>query len=250
MIEAILFDLDDTLLGNQIETFIPGYFALLAQHARRYMKPERFLQELMYCTREMMARREADSPNRDFFWSLFADRTGLDPSELEPFFERFYREQFPQLASLTQVRPMAAELVRACFAEGFKVVIATNPIFPRTAIEERLAWAGIPVADFPFDLVTTYENMRSTKPHSSYYREILEKISCAPDAALMVGDNWNHDIIPAYTLGLFTYWIQPDGEEPPGIESATAYGSLEALYRRLTSGWLEELSAIEGVQND
>jgi len=37
MIQTILFDLDETLLGNHMDTFLPSYFALLGKHAARYI---------------------------------------------------------------------------------------------------------------------------------------------------------------------------------------------------------------------
>ena len=89
--------------------------------------------------------------------------------------------------------------------EGYRVVIATNPLFPATAIEQRLDWAG--VRDFPYALVTTMENSHFSKPNPRYYEEILAKIQSAPETTWMIGDNPTNDIIPARTLGLKTWWI-------------------------------------------
>ena len=96
--------------------------------------------------------------------------------------------------------------MRAAFARGLAVIIATNPLFPTTAIEQRLAWAGVPVDEYPYALVTTYENMHAAKPQPAYYREILAAIDCPPDRALMVGDDWKNDIAPAAAVGLHTFW--------------------------------------------
>jgi FMN phosphatase YigB (HAD superfamily) len=248
MIEAILFDLDDTLLANDTKTFIPGYFSLLARYAERYMTPERFLQELLFCTQQMMSDTNTETTNREVFWALFEQRTGLDPAEMESFFDRFYREQFPQLASLTQVRPAAVQLVRKCFELGLKVVIATNPVFPGRAIEERLKWAAVPVSDYAYHLVTTYENMHSTKPHEAYYVEILKRIGCQPGAALMVGDNWKHDINPPSLLGLHTFWINYGDADLPHRGQANGHGSLDDLCAMISSDWLEKIS-VPAVQH-
>ncbi|MEJ2750326.1 MAG: hypothetical protein P8183_20825 [Anaerolineae bacterium] len=99
MIKAVLFDLDDTLLGNDMEKFLPNYFALLGKHAERYLEKERFLQELMAGTQAMIANTDTAVSNRNVFWQTFQQRTGLDPAELEPFFEQFYRSIFPQLVA-------------------------------------------------------------------------------------------------------------------------------------------------------
>lgn len=241
MIQAILFDLDDTLLGNGMKSFMPGYFDLLGQHASAYLEKQRFLAELLHCTQAMMSNTEPALSNRDVFWAAFEQRTGLQVDELEPFFDHFYRNDFSELQAITQQRPAAAGLVRACLAQGLQVVVATNPVFPRVAIEQRLLWAGIPETEFDYALVTSYENMCATKPHQAYYRQILDTIGCSPQAALMVGDHWENDIAPAAALGLSTYWITPDGAAPPDATLASEYGTLDKLHQLVLSGWLDTL---------
>lgn len=244
MIEAVLFDLDDTLLGNNMENFVPRYFALLGRYARPFIADqELFFHVLQAGTETVMRNVDTAVSNRDVFWAYFQQHTGLDPAEAEPFFEQFYRGDFNQLETITQRRLIATELMRACIEKGLQIVIATNPVFPRTAVESRLRWAGVPVDDHDYALVTTYENMHATKPHTIYYREILERIGTAPSAALMVGDDWRNDIEPAAAMGLWTYWIETPGLAAPDPELPTAQGSLEELYELVKGGWLEMLSA-------
>lgn len=237
MLKAVLFDLDDTLLGNNMDTFIPRYFALLGKYAERYMPRDQFLQELMFCTQAMIANTDTAVSNRTAFWSAFQERTGLDPAEMEPFFEIFYAEQFSQLEAVTTQKACASELLQLCFDCGLKVVIATNPMFPRIAIEQRLAWAGIPVTAFQYDLVTTYETMHATKPHPAYYREILSRIQVEPAEALMVGDDWENDIVPAAAVGCLAYWISEAGASPPDDTLLAGSGSLGRLHDLLAMGW-------------
>jgi FMN phosphatase YigB (HAD superfamily) len=240
MLEAILFDLDDTLLGNDTETFLPGYFDSLSRYAGEVMDRKQFLRELLLGTRAMIESEEPGFTNREVFWTTFCGRTGLEQAELEPHFQRFYRQEFGKLRSLTHALPEAAALVRTCFDLGLRVVVATNPLFPLDAIEQRLAWAGLPVADNAFALVTAYENMHSAKPNPAYYQEILALIGCRqPEQALMVGNEWNNDIAPAAAAGLLTYWVCQEGAEPPDPAlPLTASGNLATLHRRLAEGWL------------
>jgi FMN phosphatase YigB (HAD superfamily) len=114
-------------------------------------------------------------------------------------------------------------------------------MFPRAAVEARLNWAGIPLSEFPYELVTTIENMHATKPHQAYYREILAELNCSPTEALMVGDDWQRDMEPAAGVGLFTYWIQLPGSTPPDPTLPSEYGSLEGLLVRIESDWLHHL---------
>lgn len=215
MLKAVLFDLDDTLLGNDMDRFLPGYFGLLGQHAEKYLPRDQFLPELLTSTEAMIRNVDPALSNRDVFWQTFDQRTGLDAAELEPFFEQFYRTQFHQLRDRTEKRPFATELVQFCFDHHLDVVVATNPLFPLIAIEARLDWGGLPVDQFNFALVTGYENMHAAKPQPAYYTEILQKIGCAPEEALMVGNDWEADILPARSVGVQTFWLSLDGEAPP-----------------------------------
>lgn len=237
-IQAILFDLDDTLLGNNMEHFLPRYFALLGEYARPIFADRRqLLQELLHGTQAMIADLDPTRTNREKFWRTFTERTGLDQAEAEPFFNRFYEEEFPRLQAVTEQRPAARRVVRACFDRGLQVVIATNPLFPRRAIEHRLAWAGVPVTEFDFALVTSYENVHAAKPHAAYYREILARIGAEPETTLMVGDHWENDMAPAAGLGMRVFWIAPEGAEPPGTPAGDGLlvgaGSLETFSRWL-----------------
>lgn len=240
MIQAILFDLDDTLLGSQMDRFLPGYFDAIGDYCQSFLEKKRFLKELLYTTQAAMAPRDTAVTNETFFWQVFYERTGLSQSDLNPVLERFYLEEFPKLQSTTEKKAFAPELVQACFAQGLKVVIATNPIFPRLAVEARLAWAGVPVNEFAYDLVTTYENMHATKPHEAYYREILAAIGCEPAHVLMVGDQWQNDLVAPLAMGAHGFWICADGETPPA--PVAGHGSLTQLYDLVCSDWLKTLS--------
>ncbi|WP_420630267.1 HAD family hydrolase [Candidatus Leptofilum sp.] len=235
MFKAILFDLDDTLLGNEMDHFLPGYFELLGQFAERYLPRDQFLQELMICTEAMIRNVDPALSNREVFWQRFEQRTGLDSAKMEPFFEQFYRHQFHQLQGRTEKRPFAPQLVQFCLDHNLDVVVATNPLFPRIAIEARLDWAGLPVDAYNFALVTAYENMHAAKPQPAYYAEILDKIGCQPAQALMVGNDWENDILPARSLGIHTYWLSLDGTPPPD-EVQVAYGrTLQDVYTFLAA---------------
>ncbi len=243
MLRAILFDLDDTLLGNDTESFMRRYFALLNDYAQPVMDSATFLPHLIQATQAAIRNIDPAHSNAEVFWANFEALTGGRREELEPFFSRFYEMDFARLRPGVAVRPAAARLVRAAVDRGLAVVIATNPLFPATAIEQRLAWAGVPVDEYPYALVTSYENMHAAKPQPAYYREILAAIGCPPEMAIMVGDDWQNDIAPAAEVGLYTYWIAPADAEPPDPALVDGQGSLDVFAELVAGGWLEKLAA-------
>lgn len=221
MITTLLFDLDDTLLGNDMGTFIPAYFEQITCHFPS-ADPQQLINALMSATRATLANRDASVSLAALLYQRLFPAMGWAQAEWLPRFEEFYRTRFTHLRGLTEVRPATRPLLEWAIAAGYEVVIATSPLFPRLAIDERLRWAGI--ADLPFARVTSLENSHFTKPHPEYFAEILAHLGRRPEEALMVGNDWENDIAPCLALGLAHYWIAPAGSARP-IESANTFGT-------------------------
>jgi FMN phosphatase YigB (HAD superfamily) len=234
VIRAILFDLDDTLLGSSNDDFLPPYFEALARKMAHLIPPERFLPQLIRSTQRAIADTDPNRTNLEVFWEDFLDAVGGDPVELKALLDDFYAHDFPALRRYTQTLPEARRVVQTAFDCGFIVVIATNPLYPRQAIEQRLAWAGI--ADFPYALVTTAENMHACKPQLAYYREIAERIAQPPQACLMVGDDLANDIRPAAAVGMRTFWITTEPMEDGPADWQGTLLDVERLIRGVGGG--------------
>jgi len=238
MIRTILLDLDDTLLGNKMERFLPLYFAALGERMAHFVAPEDLVRKVLASSRVMMQNQDPTVTNQQAFDSDFFPGLRHPEPEIRPVIRSFYEEDFPALKCYTQPRPQARLLVETLFDQEYDVVIATNPMFPRRAIEHRLNWAG--VVDFPFRLITTYENSHFCKPNPRYYQEILEVVNCHPQEGMMVGDDFENDIAPAMQVGLHTYWIV-DGAPDDVSPYLGLRGTLADCLDWVQSGGLREL---------
>ena len=239
-LKALLLDLDDTLIENAMDTFIPAYFRALETFVAGFVEPGLFIQELLNATRAMDHNDGRGLMNEEVFAAAFYPALGVDRDELEPLLARFYAEAFPQLAPLTAPRPAAPKIVEWAKGRGMQVVIATNPLFPRTAIEQRMAWGGVGVDRFDYELVTCYENSRATKSSPAYFSEIVEFLGRQPDECLMVGDNWGWDVVCAGEAGLPSYWIAaPDTPQPEPAADAVGQGILDDFLAGCEDGSLE-----------
>ena len=232
MQRAVLFDLDDTLLGNAMSTFLPAYFGAIARWVGDLVAPDLLIGALLQGTAAMGFNDGNGPTNEEAFAAVFYPMVGLERETLQPVFESFYREAFPALRPLTTLRPEAFLLVRAAFAAGMQVAVATNPVFPRSAIEQRLEWAGVGSGTFRFDVVTSYETSHATKPHAAYYSEILARLDRLAGECLMVGDSWELDIVPAIEAGMAAFWVRsPSAPGPPARAALVGYGTLADLWR-------------------
>ncbi|MBC8449304.1 MAG: HAD family hydrolase [Chloroflexi bacterium] len=230
--KAILFDLDGTLLDNDMNTFLPHYFQRLAARVAHILPPDEFISRLLQASDAMLANDGSDT-NEEIFAAAFFPLAGHSRQELEPVFMDFYARDFPALRPYTRCQPEARQVVQLAFDLGCDVVIATNPLFPATAIEQRLAWAA--VADFPYRLVTTYENSRACKPNLLYFQHILAHIGQPAQACLIVGDeDW--DMVAAH-LGCATFLVPgPATDLNPATPQPTYRGTLADL-KALLHGW-------------
>jgi len=205
MFKALLFDLDGTLLPNDVDIFISQYTKLLSRKVSHLVEPNKFIHQLLSSTGVMVRDKDKNKTNQEVFLEDFFQGIGLPKEILMPIFDEFYANDFLELKQYMQPNPCVERIMQKAFAKGFIVVVATNPVFPLTAIKQRLAWAG--VDGFTYKLVTSYENMHFCKPNQEYYAEILELIGCAPEECLMIGNDVEEDLV-AQKVGLKTFLVE------------------------------------------
>lgn len=233
---TLLLDLDDTLLESNMNAFIPVYFQKLAGFLANHVSPETLVKYLMIGTRQMMANEQPDRTLQEAFDVHFYTTLGVDRESIHPMINQFYDEVFPTLRGLTHPRSGAIELVEWAFERGYRVAIATNPLFPQKAIYHRLHWAGLPPEKYPFDVISSYEGFHFTKPNLTYFAEVLARMGWPVGPVVVVGDDPELDIIPAQRLGLATYWIERPVVDLLNGCQPTASGTLDDL-----RSWLESV---------
>ena len=208
MIEAVLFDLDGTLLDNDMHSFMRPYLKAITARLAHLAPPARVAPALLTATDQMIAMTGRQETNDVVFWRAFEALVGAPTEPMRRVADEFYMQDFPKLRQYTGRRPAARPLVERVLGLGRKAVIATNPLFPRAAVLQRMEWAG--VDGLPFALVTVHENMHTTKPNPEYYAEIASMIGTPPARCLMIGDDRDMDEPAAHT-GMRFFWVQAAG---------------------------------------
>ncbi|MBN1408753.1 MAG: HAD family hydrolase [Calditrichaceae bacterium] len=227
-VKAILFDLDDTLLDTNMDRFIPKYLDALGYKMKHLMDAKKLIDLVLESTYMMVKNQDPKLTNEQVFYNHFYPRTNFSRTEFQLLIEEFYEIDFPKLKVFTNPIPFAAISIQALYDEGYKIAIATNPLFPAKAIYHRINWAGL--SHIKFDLITTYDNSHFCKPNHKYYLEILEKMDLKPDQAVMIGDDYNNDIIPAQSIGIRTFFINSTSEKGKS-------GSLQDCFDWIKSGF-------------
>ncbi len=230
--QAILFDLDGTLLPMDQEVFVKAYFSrLAAKAAPRGYEPEKLIASIWKCTGAMV-RNDGQRTNDERFWEAFAGIYGEEALNDRELFEDFYKNEFQEAAKVCGKNETAVGIVKSLKEKGRRVLLATNPIFPSIATESRIRWAGLEPSDFEF--YTTYENSSYSKPNPAYFQEICQKRGLDPQKCLMVGNDVREDTAAA-KIGMEVFLVT-DCLMNEGDADLTKYphGSFQDLERYLT----------------
>jgi FMN phosphatase YigB (HAD superfamily) len=234
VIDTVLFDLDGTLLSIDMEEFMHSYFQEVGKSFCKVLEPTLLLKNIMKATQYMVRNTEKSKTNQKAFEEEFQRLMGCDIAPLMTRFEEFYRTDFKKIRDIVRHQPVCTKVVETLKDKGYELVLATNPLFPRIAIEERIRWAGIDPDSF--SLITVFEEMHYCKPQIEYYREILEIINKRPEQCLMVGNDAEEDMI-ARKLGMKTFLLDAHlikrAEKLPPVDYMGGY---EDLYHFVLKG--------------
>lgn len=243
MAGTLLLDLDDTLLANPMEQFLPGYFKGIGGTLQQFAPPEKVVKALLDGTQKMVENRQIDRTLLEVFYEYFYPALGAAPGSMRADIERFYAEDFPALRHTSRAKPEAIAFVQQAFAAGYTLAVATNPLFPATAIRQRLEWAGLSPDTLPFTVISSNEDFHFCKPNPAYYTEMLARLGWPEGPVVMLGDDLEMDIAPTRRLGLAAYWVPVDRNPMPptppiGELAPSASGNLEQAWE-----WLQSASA-------
>ncbi len=186
-ITTILFDLDGTLLPMDQDVFVKNYFKALATKLAAVGYEPKKLMDSIWTGTAAMVKNDGSISNESVFWNKFQEIYGDRIFNDKVLFDEFYHNEFQTVKACCGYNPKAAQAVAEIKNAGYRVALATNPIFPSIATESRIRWAGLEIDDF--ELYTTYENSSYCKPNPDYYRAIAQKLGVNPEECLMVGND-------------------------------------------------------------
>lgn len=224
-IQAVLFDLDGTLIDVDLKKFIPGYLRLLSESIAHLVPPRKVISKLLKAS-EAVNNNNGTQTNDSLFAQIFFPLEGYTREEIQPYFDKFYETKFGELKKYTKKKENAHFVVEKVFEKNLKAVIATTPVLPLTAIRQRLEWAG--VADFNYALITHIENSRANKPNLLYFEDIINYLGIPPNKCLMVGDEAK-DMV-AGKIGCPTFLVESSNTDvTSNIPDPSFKGNLEDI---------------------
>lgn len=241
-LEALTFDLDDTLWDNggvMLRTE-RGHFEWLSDSLAAWLsergdvEPNRFAERITlehYLARRQAMARRYPIRRGDFTWireqtliSLLTD-IGLPASAAwlwaSAAMSRFHALRL-EVSPYPEVEPLLTEL-----AGRYRLASITNGnlAFDRLALRRH------------FRVSIAAGEMHAPKPDARPFLAALARLGTSPSRALHVGDSWKEDILPAVRLGMRAAWIAPQATPdialPRGVTRLTHVSELPGLLATL-----------------
>lgn len=200
---TVLFDLDGTLLPINGEVFEAIYFKGLSSYFLDKYEPKEFI-KLIWTATKAMVLDTSSKTNEEAFMDALQALVNEDITWMQERFNQFYLNEFDQIKIAVTPNPSIQEAVKLLKEKGYRLIIATNPMFPKIAIEKRIEWTGCDRNDFEY--VTSFEKNHYCKPQLKFYEEVLSDLDLDASQCLMVGNDINEDMIVS-KLNMSTYLI-------------------------------------------
>lgn len=194
--EAILFDLDDTLLNR--DNAVDKMFLMILEKCYEYVK---------HSARVEMLQKFKEYDKRDYGYS---DKTRVFESFFDEFppkyrllradIQDFWNNNFPHCFSISQ---NTINLLNA-IKKQVKVAIITNGSTQRQ--KAKILNTNL---DNYFDIIIISEEVGFSKPDKRIFELALNKLNVQPESALFVGDDIERDIGGCQNVNIKGIWFNP-----------------------------------------
>ena len=201
---TLLVDLDGTIVRLRAQPLLE--LRLAFRGARRFapvLPRRRFYRAFWRAARAMQANASART-NHEVLIGELARIAGSSEHDVAGLLDGMVEHDFARMGWHFRPIPGARDMLLRAQDRGYRLVLATNPVWPERAVRMRLAWGG--VGDVPFDHITHSGVMTRCKPHVGYFEEILRRLALRAQDCLMVGDNPRKDL-PAAKVGIRTFLL-------------------------------------------
>jgi phosphoglycolate phosphatase len=196
-LKAIIFDLDGTLVDSARD-LRDAVNILLAEEGLRQISLEE--------VKSMIGDGAARLVERG------VSATGGDLSRLPALVPRFLQIYEANASRYTEAYPGVVETLSSLRELGLPLAVVTNK--PYAATIDILEVLGLRTY---FDAVVGGDTLPERKPHPAPILAALEHLGVAPEAALMVGDNY-HDVQAARAAGVRAFAVTYGYSHKPHAE--------------------------------
>ena len=205
-IQAVLFDLDGTLLDRRRS------FARFARNQwDRFASSLRLVDPDLYVQRLIQRDQNGYAPREELFTG-FVDEFDFAPDLAEDLLTD-YRASFPRSCLLF---PDVTETLVAIRLSGMKLGLITNgSVRMQSGKIRHLSLSSM------FDTILISETEGISKPDAEIFHRALQRLAADPSRAVFVGDHPEVDVSGARSAGLQAVWRRDPTDSRPVEADAT-----------------------------
>lgn len=222
MIKNILFDLDGTLINTYQSNFNHKFFESIDKKFNDFGYEGKSLSKIVLEGLAVMVNNDGKNSNEEAFWKYFEKKSSIKKENVINIFEEFYNNEYDGLNDCVEKINASKEAISILKDKGYNLILATNPLFPKIAIEKRASWGDICCSDFSY--ITSYENSHYAKPNVNYYREIMENNNLNNEETMMFGNDLIEDLA-VESLNVPCYIITDNMLNKENLNSCTKKGN-------------------------
>ncbi|MBQ7026356.1 MAG: HAD family hydrolase, partial [Peptococcaceae bacterium] len=162
-IKTVLIDMDGTLLNMGESAFENEYLKRMVIFLeQRYPGKGKDLVKAVGYGAEMMKISDGSRTNLEVFWEGFEKASGYTRAEIEPVITQYYQTDFTHIGDNYVPDENMQKAVRLLQEKGYQLLVATTPVVPLIANEERVRWSGL--SDINWLDITSFETYNYSKP--------------------------------------------------------------------------------------
>lgn len=236
-IEAIVFDLDDTLIDwaqptITREDFYQPRIAAIHSHITQSGHTLPPVDEFFQIVDEAItaawteAKKDWEIPSFGDVLCLILDNLGLDVNQIDinKILRVFDWQPRPGVVLFPDTIPVLQELHQ----RGYKIGMVTNSFLPMWMRDTELQTYGL--MEY-FDVRISAADVGYLKPHPQIYQKLLDLLQTEPERTVFVGDRPGNDIAGANNIGLISVLMSPPhlDRDLKGVEPDYTISSLSEL---------------------
>ncbi|MEO8513608.1 MAG: HAD family hydrolase [Ignavibacteria bacterium] len=224
IIKAVFFNLDDTLFDNRYscrEGLRVVWKRYTCFHSMTIDEMEaeytRLLEELRF-SHVIFGKLTQEEIRDEIFKFLFLNRGVEIDYHTAHNAAVLFRNKY--VSNRRTVRG-AEELLKALSGK-FRIGVITNN--SDAEYTDKISFTGF---DKYINSYTTSQETGVGKPTRRIFKIAMEKLEASPEESIMIGNNWNWDILGAYETEMKCIWLNLNGKPTPDRKIADEIRSLD-----------------------
>jgi FMN phosphatase YigB (HAD superfamily) len=201
-----LIDLDGTLIQEHFLLPLLAY-PLLAYRLTMVFGWRNVIKNMQIC-RQALTNTSSSLTNYERLLET-ACAVAICPKDVtRSIVENFFKKDYPKLRHFYRPITNAKDALIIARQLGYKLILATNPVWPESCVKLRLRQCGYDPQMFNY--ITHAEIMHSSKPQQSYFTGCLRLANTTSAATVMIGnDEYKDGVCRTANISYYSVAVEP-----------------------------------------